>query len=561
MDKEIDFDLLGISEAIRLNRFVVPPNQREYSWNDEQVVAFLDDIQVAIRTPDRPYFLGTIVLTLGKGEQLDVADGQQRLSTTTMVLAAIRDYYRGKGLSEMANSIQNDFLSTFDIQTEQKESKLKLNTDDNHFFVENVIHTSSDRKAVEPAKRSHRLIQEAYQIIKQRIFSYEKNGGPEYAKSYLKDWMHYLQRKAKVMMLTVSNSESAFKMFETLNDRGLKTSQVDLVKNHIFSMADDRLPEAQRFWSSMRTAIETVSDNNDDITLEFLRSVCCLMNGPTTKQDILKVLKEKTSTKTEAMRVMTELESISKEYAALLNSDHFKWNKYPQGVGRSLQTMALLGATQIRPLMLAMAIAFDEKETDAAFRKCISWTVRFFIRNIRGGRLDDGYANLANKVYIKQIKNANDLKSAAKDIVVPDGEFRASFEAARSGTAKIARYYLRSLETSAQNQPDAEFIPNDDTGAINLEHVLPNNPDPGTWLNVTEQDMESHFARLGNLALLKAVKNNDIGNKSFEEKKKVYKDSTYLLTEQLKDVVEWNTQEIDERQKVLAELALKTWPL
>ena len=119
------------------------------------------------------------------------------------------------------------------------------------------------------SRRSHKLIALAFAKIKEYLDNLIKLQGNR-AGDVLNDWMNYLEKKANVVVLKVTNPENAFLMFETLNDRGLKTSQVDLVKNHIFNMAGDRLDEAQTMWSSMRSAIETVSDD-DEITMDFFK--------------------------------------------------------------------------------------------------------------------------------------------------------------------------------------------------------------------------------------------------------------------------------------------------
>ena len=120
--------------------------------------------------------------------------------------------------------------------------------------------------------------------------------------------------------------------------------------------------------------------------------------------------------------------------------------------------------------------------------------------------------------------------------------------------------FLTPLPTTTTDEADPEFLPNDYSGTVNLEHILPEST--GThWPHIEAQDIESHWKRLGNMALMSATKNNNIGNLSFEDKKKVYKDSAFTLTSQLAGYSTWGTEQIDNRQKVMAELAVKTWPL
>lgn len=560
MANEIEFEVLGIGEVLKRNRLSVPPNQREYSWYSEsQVRELLQDISTAIKNPSQSYFLGTIVITRSPNESLEIADGQQRLATVTMIFAAIRDWYKAKGDTMMVQSMENDFLFTIDRKAKERIPKLTLNLDDNEIFRSTIIEPKHSRGSQSAIRRSHLLIGAAFEEIKSFIENLEKTFGVSYVKDTLNDWADYLQNKANVVMLVVSDAENAFQMFETLNDRGLKTSQADLVKNHLFKVSETRLPEAQKLWSSMKGAVETVSDDEDSGTMDFLRSACCVISGATTKKEVMKKVKEKTTSKSEAIKIMTLFEEMSKDYAAILNPDHQKWNDYDHSLRKYIQAINILGVTQIRPLMLAIAKYFNKKNASASFKKMVSWSVRFLILNIRGGRLDEGYAKLANQIYLGEIKDEKMLSEKAGEIVITDSQFRKSFEEARVGTAKLARYYLRSLENTARKEENPEFIPNDDS-VINLEHIMPESPNE-KWPHIDYNDIQTHKNRLGNLALIIATKNSDAANLPFNDKKKIYKESSFLLTSQIAELSVWDISAIDSRQKVLAELAVKTWSL
>ncbi len=96
-DLGMAFDAYGIGTVLLRNKLRVPENQRPYAWREEHVQQLFEDLAAAFRTPKAPYFLGTIVLT-GKGDdQFDVTDGQQRLATTSILIAAIRDFLEPRG--------------------------------------------------------------------------------------------------------------------------------------------------------------------------------------------------------------------------------------------------------------------------------------------------------------------------------------------------------------------------------------------------------------------------------------------------------------------------------
>lgn len=555
MDKELNFDLLGIATMIKRNRYVVPLNQREYSWiAGIQVKNFLHDIGNAMRNPEKSYFLGTIVLTK-IDKHFEISDGQQRLATTTMILAAIRDWFRKKGDVDNYKDIEQSFLFTFDRKQQDTIQKLRLNVDDNQYFKNAILQPYNG--GLDTQRSSHRLIAKSSAIIKKYISDIEAQYGVN-TKEYLNDWITYLEEKAKVVVLTVTNAEDAFIMFETLNDRGLKTSQVDLVKNYLFKLSGDRLQEAQNLWSSMRSSIETVIDDDAGI-LDFLRAASFILFGHTTKKEIMSRIKEHTTSKTDAMKLLQNLEDLSKDFAAILNPDHPKWNEYGSDIRKSIQVINLFNASQVRPLVLAVSKYFSVKNARITFPKLVSWTIRFIIVRLRGGRLDQGYARLANAIHNKEIKNYNQLKKSFSKTLIGDSEFKNAFGGVRISTAKQARYFLRSLEMTAREEPMPQFIPNDDI-VINLEHILPLSSNEH-WQHVPQNEIDSYTKRLGNMVLLQATQNSDIGNMPFSEKKKTFKDSAFELTSQVAEIDLWNSSTIDKRQEILAELAVKTWSI
>jgi hypothetical protein len=115
-----------------------------------------------------------------------------------------------------------------------------------------------------------------------------------------------------------------------------------------------------------------------------------------------------------------------------------------------------------------------------------------------------------------------------------------------------------SLEKTAVGKEQPEYVSNEEAADINLEHVLPLQSQG--W-GVDDETARSVQRALGNMALLPAGLNAEIGNASFKEKKRAYAQCDYLLTKSIAEKVEWGPQQIRERQKELARLAIRTWPL
>ena len=168
----------------------------------------------------------------------------------------------------------------------------------------------------------------------------------------------------------------------------------------------------------------------------------------------------------------------------------------------SIRTMNTLQVQQIRPLMLSVATHFEKTQAEKAFRLFVSWTVRFLIAGGgRGGQLEAAYCSSAQKVSEGKITTAKELAKEMADFVPSNAEFKNEFAVARVSKSHLARYYLRALELKLMNDPEPEFIPNDDF-VINLEHILPENPGKN-WSGIDPDTAVAVYKRLGNLGFVK----------------------------------------------------------
>lgn len=284
-DLTISFFKSGIGSVLKGHLLRVPLNQREYSWREKHIVDLFGDLSFAQARGD--YFLGTIVTIplAGREGTLEVIDGQQRLATTAILLAAIRDRFALMGSAEqtMVDWLQS-FLIDVDPAENAKVSRIRLNVADGAYFDQRV--RNSDPKA-DAKTESNKRINRAAELAAEHVAAMLKTVDPKNHAATLRDFVKFIEHKAVVIRLEVSNYRSAYKMFETLNDRGLRTSQADLVKNHLFGeiKAADRLDEAQHKWSSMKAVLESITDD-DEITIQFLHHLMISMRGHLRHDDV-----------------------------------------------------------------------------------------------------------------------------------------------------------------------------------------------------------------------------------------------------------------------------------
>ena len=158
-----------------------------------------------------------------------------------------------------------------------------------------------------------------------------------------------------------------------------------------------------------------------------------------------------------------------------------------------------------------------------------------------------------------KVTTAQALWEAMKATVPDDVTFEDKFAQATVSNSNLAKYYLRVLEQRSKSADD-ETIVNPDQGKVNLEHVLPRNRSDH-WKHLAPEQYPALVKRLGNLTLLATRLNSKAANAGFDEKKKHFAKSAIKMTKDLCTFSHWTPVEIDARQRTLAKLAVKAWPI
>lgn len=561
--KSISISSTGIAEVLKQQRLAVPKYQREYSWKLKEVNQLLDDLAGA-KLERRDYFLGTIVTIGSEGASaaLEVVDGQQRLTTVTLILAAIRNHLikHNSGKSGIiVESIDNDFLSTIDRMKGERVPKLSLNVDDNDFFV-SLMSSRGDFISVTPTKVSHRLLLGTATTAATWIAKIAATVGSSDVPDALNDWIEYLSNNANVILLFASNGAQAFKMFETLNDRGLKTSQADLVKSYLFSQSEDRIIESQSRWSSMKDNLEELEDK--EAALNFLRHTLIATKKFARADDVYSAIQSEVRGSSESLRFLTELEKLSTLYVATYRPDAAQWSGYSKTSRDAIRHFNMFDVKPIRPLLLAIALRFKPNEFETAIKLLLSISVRLIIASgTRSGTIEQSFAAAAIAVYKNEITTTLQLrKGPLAKIMVPDADFKQEFAKASSSKPSLARYYLHALEAQHAGETESYLVTNTDPAKINLEHVFPKKPQEGTWEHFAGENRQTYVNRIGNLCLMKMTENSDQDNDDFQKKRVLFKDCPIVLTGKIADYEDWSPLNIELRQSALADIAVKTWP-
>lgn len=555
----LDTKTASWSELIKNGRiFIVPRFQRDYSWEEEQ----WEDLWYDLDNLDKEefHYMGYLVLQNSPTNEYTVIDGQQRLTTlSTIALAVIQHVQEliGNNIDAQNNEerkklLMDSYLGYKDPTSLIAKSKLTLNRNNNDFYQSYLMRF---RKPTTKSKLkpSERLLIEAVEYFYEKIkikFRQDISG------EKLAD---FLDKKAANQLvftfITVDNDLNAYKVFETLNSRGVRLSPTDLLKNYLFMVAakngETDIDQAERQWQNINNIL-----GNIEFTT-YLRHFWNSKNTVARKQNLFKVVKNSISTAEQAFSLLDELENNAQLYAAFSQPEDDIWKQADQH--EYIKQLRLFGVTQCYPLLLAAYKRLDANEYARLLRCC---SVIAFRYNVIGGlnpnRLEDEYNKTAREVSIGNLKNTRDIFNNLKSVYVSDEEFETSFATKTMPTkgkaGKIVRYILFSLENQISNK-SYDFT----DSSVTIEHILPESPsqDWEAYFNIEEQNQ--FMFRLGNYTLLKESENKGCKNNLYDAKKQIYKNSNFKITALDSIYDEWNSERVSERQRKLARYAKTVW--
>jgi uncharacterized protein with ParB-like and HNH nuclease domain len=562
----------GIGQLLNERRyFEVPPHQRDFAWPLGAVEQYLEDIVGAMTESDADYFLGLIVLVdteNAASKRYEILDGQQRLATATMIYAAIRQWLRDNGLDNEAAKIQNDFIGISEIGEEEDEPRIVLNINNRDLFQEIVVKPCADKvletKLLNEGRHSstRKLIEAALFCRKSINDLAEKQGSERKTQAgVLFQLAKYLRDRVQVNCLDVSAPENAYTIFESLNDRGIDLSVLDLLKNHLLRGTPSNEAVILSNWTKMVT---TIGDRKGD---DFLKAFWTSKFGRIQRGRLFKELKKKYTTKSDISELSKELARVAEVFGSLEISDSDVWRQYSPTTREQVKTLSLLGAKQTHPILLAAIDKFKPEEVEKLLRHLVTLILRYqLVGRGRTGKLEIQSALISEGISSDKYRSAKSVWERLSAILPSDDEFEDDFSRYVETKPAVARWILRELEIQKwiEENPgkSVQTAPVSDADLVNLEHILPKNPNQ-EWKHVLSDDNDivtDCLNRLGNLCLLDTPSNKAEAAGGFAKKSARYAKSEFTLTEEIaRDFKEWNRDSIDSRQKQLSKLALKIW--
>lgn len=539
--------------------FKVPIFQRDYSWNEEKWIELWNDIEDGIKE-NRSHYLGSIVL-VNNGGYKEIIDGQQRLTTLSVFIKSIHYIINCliKENIDLQNNIKRaEMVSSFVMNTNNIfnpndiSNVLNLNKTNNDIYN---LYILKDKHCNSEMCKSNRLLLECYEFFKKKLTKSCSNKFNEINKldiTKLLKYYEYIIGKLIVVEISVSDYANAYVIFETLNDRGLELTVTDLLKNYLFSKEDECNHEMiLKIWDNI------VSNVDEKNVTKYIRHYWNCKNKKTTEKDLFKTLKRYIDSNNIVIyEFLKEIEEASEVYSAIMDPNNQRWNN-DDDLRKYLKEIKLFKVELCYPVLLAAELFLsDLKLKRKIFKLCSRISFRY-ITISRGapGDLENAYNDLCLAIFKE--KNNLKLKSYVEKMskfIVPKDEFIAVFknkEISTRNNKKLIKYILENIERSLSD--NGELM----TG-YTIEHILPENCSDD-WKKIFNDEHSKYRYRLGNYILLEDKDNSEIGNKSFEHKKKIYKDSNYFTAKKISEYDIWDIKSIEKNQKNMAKIAHSIW--
>lgn len=550
--------MIGNGLTYRIPRF-----QRDYSWTEVEWEDLWADILGTIAENGEPaHYMGYLVLQSADEKIFDVIDGQQRLTTITLiVLAALKNLRRlidennqAEKNRQRMEQIRQTYIGYLDPVTLISRSKISLNRNNDHYFQTYLV--PLERLPQRGFRASEHSLRKAFEWFEKRVRDYAKrfSGDEGVALATLVETM---SDRLFFTVINVTDELNAYKVFETLNARGVRLSSTDLLKNYLFSVLhrehehDHEMKALEDRWEAM------VSRLGSESFPDFLRTHWISRKNFVRQSELFKTIRARVNSREAVFALLRDMEHDMDAYLGLTNPEASNW---PPEHKDYAQNLRMFSVRQPFPMLIAAHRKLQQADFEILLRSCVMISVRYnVIGNLPTNEQESVYHRVAQKISSGELSSSGDALAALAGIYPNDAMFRMAFseKTIRTSNARnlrIVRYLLCALDKQAGGH-DYDF----ESDTFNVEHVLPLHPQTG-WGAFSNEEAEALCYRLGNMALLNSNLNRDLGNAEYAHKRPVLALSGFVLTKKLADEnADWTPERVATRQKALAKIATSVW--
>lgn len=552
------------------NEYIVPRYQREYAWEKNEISEYFEDIikQLSFSNGDvksNDYFIGSILLTgdyNASGQKLEIVDGQQRLTTITIMLSALGSIFEKEGETELANIVWEYIIAKDD---NGKEYSIIFNEMQYPYFQYYIQRRK--KEDVTPKCEEEERIEAAYIYFKERL---EKDILEKFVFKYhieidIKKYKYIDILKAVrdqvlnsyVVCIWTTEERYANEIFEILNAKGKKLASTDLIKNTIFKCLDVEIPDDVKLkWKQIKDNLSYPKGRIEFSTFfrHYWISKYTKVSEERLYDEFVKVIP---NSKEEYQKFVSDMLKFSKIYIQIVfpRREDFDNRKEYFYLTESLKNLTeTFGITQVRLALLSLFDAkFNKKIITAAQLKDIVLCLEKFhfaynaICSTRSNKLEAIYSKFAIKINkakdkTEATKEINELKKKIIDIRPSFEEFTSKFvmiNFSKNPTRNnvIAKYIVNEIEKKSSRR---DISAEDGT----VEHIM------------AEDGNKPYSLNIGNLILVERIINEQAERLSISDKIKKYRESKYNEVENFikenENITVWGEDQIKQRANKMA---------
>lgn len=542
--------------------FHIPRFQRPYSWDDDNINDFWNDL-IANKGDD--YFIGSMVVYKRAKQSFGVVDGQQRLTTTTILLCVLRDAFNDLGHPDSAIGLHQ----LIERKDRDNKNEFVLKTETSFpYFQEHIQKFGAPEFDTEilaeeqNLKRAHKIFTG---LVNDALGSVDSDSTIlESAKAKAKfDKLTEVRDTVlnlNLIFVVLDSEDDAYLIFETLNTRGKDLSVSDLVKNHFTKHLKARgtVDVAKLKWGSV---LETIHNSSADLSTDmFIYHYWASRYESVPLKKLFPVIKKRI-TKETAKDYLDSLVSDAKLYRSI-HEPAYEWTKNEIEAARSLNALQLFKVSQPTPAVLSLTRAYkDGKIKFSKFRDTLSAIEKFhfLFTAVTSSRSSGGisamYSSFARKLF-----EATDSQEAGDEIneLVSKLRYRRpsydefvvafrdiAYTNTNSKQKNLVRYILRRISEHNNYKYPC------DMEELTIEHLHPQSTLVNDWT-------ETNVGQLGNLIFLDQKLNGSLKTKEISEKLSILEKAGYDIPTELQGVTEWTPTLSQSRTDNIAEISYNT---
>lgn len=531
--------------------FVVPKFQRDYSWEKEQWDDLWQDI-MDMRQSEEEHYMGYLVLQTSDDKEYKIIDGQQRFTTITLIiLAAIKSIKSlvSKGIDIADNQKRAEQFMAIYVGKEDPVSLvydniLKLNRNNDGYFRDYIVPMNDLRSR--GLNNSEKLMKDAF-VYYEDLMKQLNYTGKQYA-----ELIQDIVERLYFTTISVTDELNAFKVFETLNARGVQLSSSDLLKNYLFSLVDKNGAHTPRIEQLENKWVELTNNIRAEKLPEFLRYYWNTSHKSIRANAVFKTIQKEISSDVQVFALINDMIKFSDVYIALTQKNDELWAD--EEIRDMVELLNLFRLKQPFSLLMAAKLNLSDQDFKKVFKTVITICFRYNVicdKNPNDQELP--FNNLAIHISENQMVDLEMLRK----LYVSDDEFANAFASKsfvyNSRNAKVIRYILGKIEKFKNAR---EIKPDEDEATI--EHILPQNFEEN-W-TIDEDIALRLVSRLGNMCLLEKKANRELQDAPFSDKLPVYQSSVYWTAKNIGDnYTIWDEDTIVRNQRTMANAAKTIW--